>query len=69
MTRVKIKINHNKDEMVMHCEKSKLDIGYYNKDGHIEFNIHSIPKIVDSLLFIHNMQIRLNKEEDENISL
>tara|TARA_R100001086_G_scaffold226982_1_gene145885 strand:- start:38 stop:235 length:198 start_codon:yes stop_codon:yes gene_type:complete len=63
MTRVKIKVNHNKDEIVMHCEKDKLNIGYYDTDGHIEVNIHSIPKIIDSLLFVHNMETRLNKEE------
>ena len=63
MTRVKIKVNHNKDEIVMHCEKDKLNIGYYDDSGHIEVNIHSIPKIIDSLLFVHNMETRLNKEE------
>jgi len=46
-------------------------MGFYDEKikEYITFNLNSIPKIVDTLLYMHNMITRLNKEEDENAKL
>jgi hypothetical protein len=60
-----------KEELVISGGERFIDMGFYSDklQEHIGFNIESIPKIVDTLLYIHNMITRLNKEEDENAKL
>jgi|TARA_R100000781_G_C4047818_1_gene116397 hypothetical protein len=60
-----------KEELVISGGERFIDMGFYSDKlpEHIGFNIESIPKIVDTLLYIHNMITRLNKEEDENAKL
>tara|TARA_Y100001938_G_C7950132_1_gene358878 strand:- start:62 stop:322 length:261 start_codon:yes stop_codon:yes gene_type:complete len=67
----KIKGNCIKEELVISCGERFLDMGFYNDKlkEYITFNIESIPKIVDTLLYVHNMVTRLNKEETSNAKL
>jgi len=79
MPKVKVKLDVNrydeskkwkevmKEELVISCGEESLDMGYYSDKikEYISFNIESIPKIVDTLLYVHNMITRLNKEEIE----
>ena len=67
----KIKGNCIKEELVISCGERLLDMGFYNDKlkEYITFNIESIPKIVDTLLYVHNMVTRLNKEETSNAKL
>ena len=60
-----------KEELVIAGGERFLDMGFYSDklQEHIGFNIESIPKIVDTLLYIHNMITRLNKEEEQNAEL
>ena len=54
------------EELVLSVENELLYIGFYDQKikEYITFNLKSIPKIVDTLLYMHNMITRLNKEED-----
>tara|TARA_R110002167_G_scaffold199882_1_gene403192 strand:+ start:189 stop:404 length:216 start_codon:yes stop_codon:yes gene_type:complete len=71
MTRVKLEVNRHKtnakEEVIFHSDDGAINIGFYNNNIHefITFNLKSIPKIVDVLLFINNMETRLNPEEGE----
>ena len=83
MPKVKVKLDVNrydeskkwkevmKEELVISCGEESLDMGYYSDklNEFITFNIESIPKIVDTLLYVHNMITRLNKEEISNAKL
>ena len=57
-----------KEELVITGGEQFIDMGFYSDklQEFITFNIESIPKIVDTLLYIHNMITRLNKEEEQN---
>ena len=71
--RVKLKTGRKdkKEELVLSIENKLLYMGFYDEKikEYITFNLNSIPKIVDTLLYMHNMITRLNKEEDENAKL
>jgi hypothetical protein len=84
MSKVKVKLDVNRyserkkmrgedmeEELVISCGEESLDMGYYSDklNEFITFNIESIPKIVDTLLYVHNMITRLNKEEISNAKL
>tara|TARA_R100001244_G_scaffold85065_1_gene65266 strand:- start:127 stop:345 length:219 start_codon:yes stop_codon:yes gene_type:complete len=66
--KVKLKTGrkNKKEELVLAVENELLYIGFYDQNikEYITFNLKSIPKIVDTLLYMHNMITRLNKEED-----
>ena len=66
--KVKLKTGRKdkKEELVLSVENELLYIGFYDEKikEYITFNLKSIPKIVDTLLYMHNMITRLNKEED-----
>jgi hypothetical protein len=66
--KVKLKTGrkNKKEELVLSVENELLYIGFYDQKikEYITFNLKSIPKIVDTLLYMHNMITRLNKEED-----
>ena len=66
--KVKLKTGrkNKKEELVLSVENELLYIGFYDEKikEYITFNLKSIPKIVDTLLYMHNMITRLNKEED-----
>jgi hypothetical protein len=82
MSKVKVKLDVNsmkygefdemrREELVISCGEESLNMGYYSDklNEFITFNIESIPKIVDTLLYVHNMITRLNKEEISNAKL
>ena len=66
--KVKLKTGrkNKKEELVLAVENELLYMGFYDQNikEYITFNLKSIPKIVDTLLYMHNMITRLNKEED-----
>ena len=66
--KVKLKMGrkNKKEELVLSVENQLLYMGFYDQNikEYITFNLKSIPKIVDTLLYMHNMITRLNKEED-----
>ena len=66
--KVKLKTGrkNKKEELVLAVENELLYMGFYDQKikEYITFNLKSIPKIVDTLLYMHNMITRLNKEED-----
>jgi len=66
--KVKLKTGrkNKKEELVLTVENKLLYMGFYDQNikEYITFNLKSIPKIVDTLLYMHNMITRLNKEED-----
>jgi hypothetical protein len=70
MIDLKIKLKtgrkNKKEELVLSVENELLYMGFYDQNikEYITFNLKSIPKIVDTLLYMHNMITRLNKEED-----
>jgi hypothetical protein len=79
MTKVRIKINpviltpererispltkYGSNDIVVVANDGILHIEYYDSKEKVSMNIESVPKLIDSLMFVHSMETRLNKEE------
>ena len=67
VTKIKIKID--KSELVVVCPDNKIlhiDTEDLKHDSGISMPIDEVPKFVDTLMFIHNMEIRFNREENND---
>jgi|ETNmetMinimDraft_4_1059912.scaffolds.fasta_scaffold300384_3 hypothetical protein len=65
----KIKIEIQNEDLVIVCPDNKtlhIDTEQLSHDSGISMPIDDVPKFVDSLMFIHNMETRFNREENED---
>ena len=81
MTKVRIKISpiiptpkrerlspltkYGSNDIVVVANDGLLHIEYFDSKEKVSKNIESVPKLIDSLMFVHSMETRLNREETD----
>ena len=57
---------YGSSDIVVVSEKGVVNIEYFDAKDGVSLNLESVPKLIDVLMFVHNMETRLNREENED---